>query len=183
MRKIALVTIFVGVAVAGCAATASYIAPPASEIVVDRSLYLAADYSQELKAFLDSGKSQEEAIEAAKVVVAHDFKDPESARFRAIEIRDFQGGKLICGEVNAKNSYGGYVGYQKFLASNLHAMTRSVSDARRATYHGETVAIEEVCGDPASGNVDAYRCPPDVIRRMRESGASDAALLRSCGRL
>ena len=182
LKKNAWAGLVTAALVAGCVVSAPYSAPSAPLEVADRSLYLAADYSQELKAFLDSGKTLDEAVEAAKAVVAYDLKDPESARFRSIEIRDFQGGKLICGEVNAKNSYGGYVGYQKFLASNLHAMMRSVADARRSTSWGETVAIDEACGDPVSENIDTYRCPPDVIGRMREAGASDSDLLRSCGR-
>jgi hypothetical protein len=46
----------------------------------------------------------------AKAAVAHELKDPESAQFRDLK----QYGDLICGEVNAKNSYGGYVGFEPF---------------------------------------------------------------------
>lgn len=40
------------------------------------------------------------------------LKDPASAEFR--DIRKSKNGKYICGEVNAKNSMGGYTGYQGF---------------------------------------------------------------------
>ncbi|WP_149720978.1 hypothetical protein [Alcaligenes faecalis] len=38
------------------------------------------------------------------------LKDPDSAQFR--------NQKGICGEVNAKNSFGGMTGYTRFMASN-----------------------------------------------------------------
>lgn len=42
------------------------------------------------------------------------LKDPESAKFRA----QFVGVSGIpCGEVNSKNSFGGYTGYQRYMAS------------------------------------------------------------------
>ncbi len=150
----------------------------------DRSMYAAADYSQELKAFIDSGKSEDQAIEAAKAIVVHDFKDPESARFRKIELRDFQGGKLVCGEVNGKNSYGAYVGYRKFLASNLHMMLRGASDIGKFKSEGRLTALDYACGSAIqeSNEIDTNRCPPDVIERLRDGGASDESLLFTCGR-
>lgn len=42
------------------------------------------------------------------------LKDPDSAKVRWPA---FQGGTAYCGFFNAKNSYGGYVGYQAFMAS------------------------------------------------------------------
>ena len=42
--------------------------------------------------------------------------DPDSAQFR--NLRNVSKGQepIICGEVNAKNRLGGYVGYRRFLA-------------------------------------------------------------------
>ncbi|MGB3069829.1 MAG: hypothetical protein WBC18_14845 [Ottowia sp.] len=60
-------------------------------------------------------------VATAKREVAKDFKDPESARFRSIGIyksKTGKGGVSVCGEVNAKNSYGAYVGYRKFVFSD-----------------------------------------------------------------
>ncbi|WP_147163975.1 hypothetical protein [Pararhodospirillum oryzae] len=45
------------------------------------------------------------------------MKDPDSALVRNVKVVDFEGGKVVCGEVNAKNSYGAYVGYSAFAAS------------------------------------------------------------------
>jgi len=43
------------------------------------------------------------------------LKDAASAEFRSVAIRQYKGAPLVCGEVNAKNSFGGYGGYQKFI--------------------------------------------------------------------
>lgn len=51
----------------------------------------------------------------------HDvLKDPESARIRGVKVAigglndPLNGSSHVCGEVNAKNSYGGYTGYSPF---------------------------------------------------------------------
>lgn len=43
-------------------------------------------------------------------IVKNSLKDPNSAEFRNIN--------KSCGEVNAKNSYGGYIGFERFYISN-----------------------------------------------------------------
>ncbi len=48
--------------------------------------------------------------------VADQMKDPYGAQFRNWHAFESQKGLLICGEVNAKNSYGGYVGFTHFVA-------------------------------------------------------------------
>lgn len=46
--------------------------------------------------------------------VRRKLKDPESARFRAFTARKTEYGAIVCGFVNAKNSYGGYTGFAPF---------------------------------------------------------------------
>lgn len=54
------------------------------------------------------------AIEEA---VRGELKDPDSAKFKHyVAFRDAKGGIAACGVVNAKNSYGGYVGDAPFRA-------------------------------------------------------------------
>lgn len=53
-------------------------------------------------------------IEATQKSIADSFKDPDSAKFRNVTVLDAGKTKAICGEVNAKNSYGGYVGFRSF---------------------------------------------------------------------
>lgn len=49
-------------------------------------------------------------IERAKKAVLFKLIDPESGRFRSLSV---QGGE-VCGEVNGKNKFGGYTGFQTF---------------------------------------------------------------------
>ena len=61
----------------------------------------------------------EAQAEKAKDAVRHGLKDPDSAQFRDLyevpSMRDDSGSRAVCGEVNARNSYGGYVGFRRFL--------------------------------------------------------------------
>lgn len=50
--------------------------------------------------------------------VAQQLKDPDSAKFRNLEAFDGEQGRVVvCGEVNAKNSFGGYTGFQLFFVA------------------------------------------------------------------
>lgn len=57
-------------------------------------------------------------LDSAKLQVANTLKDPESAKFRDVRFVMHEGGAMICGEVNGKNSYGGYVGFVTFLSDS-----------------------------------------------------------------
>jgi len=52
-------------------------------------------------------------IEKAKSEVNRSLKDPEATRFRNVRVKKGENG-IVIGEFNAKNSFGGYVGYEKF---------------------------------------------------------------------
>lgn len=53
--------------------------------------------------------------EQGKEAIKTKLKDPDSAQFRNVQ---FHAGiaPVTCGEVNAKNSFGGYSGYERFIA-------------------------------------------------------------------
>jgi hypothetical protein len=58
------------------------------------------------------------------------LKDPESAKFRGLFVSQSEPlgdsqlvAPILCGEVNAKNSYGGYVGFRRFYALESGRMT------------------------------------------------------------
>lgn len=53
-------------------------------------------------------------IERAEEKVKERLKDPESARFRNETVREDRDETIVCGEVNAKNSFGGYTGFVPF---------------------------------------------------------------------
>lgn len=52
----------------------------------------------------------------AKRAVASRLKDPGSAQFRNLKrVEQVAGEAAICGEVNGKNSFGGYSGFEEFV--------------------------------------------------------------------
>jgi hypothetical protein len=57
-------------------------------------------------------------IEAAKTVVRDRLKDPDSAQFKnVVVIQNSVGETTICGLYNARNSFGGYIGFKQFGVS------------------------------------------------------------------
>ncbi|MFZ5666929.1 MAG: hypothetical protein ACOY7L_17085 [Pseudomonadota bacterium] len=63
-------------------------------------------------------ESDESIIEAGREAVRATLKDPDSAQFRNEIVGEHDGMAVACGEVNAANSYGGKVGYQRFVMQN-----------------------------------------------------------------
>lgn len=57
-------------------------------------------------------RDMEERIAVAQVSIKEILKDGDSAKFKGLFVRNGN----VCGEVNAKNSFGAYTGYQRFVA-------------------------------------------------------------------
>jgi hypothetical protein len=61
--------------------------------------------------------SETAVIKNAEISLLDKLKDPDSAKFYNVRIlTNSQGKKAVCGQVNSKNSYGGYVGKQDFFS-------------------------------------------------------------------
>ena len=56
-------------------------------------------------------------MEKSKDAARTRLKDPKSAEFKNVYFSDTGGTPMTCGQVNSKNSLGGYTGYQLFVAS------------------------------------------------------------------
>lgn len=72
-------------------------------------------------------------IAKGQEAIAGKLKDPSSAQFRKLLFHQSSDGiPVACGEVNSKNSLGGYTGYQKFIAagasSDMAFLEEEVSD-------------------------------------------------------
>ncbi|QDH70866.1 hypothetical protein [Marilutibacter alkalisoli] len=63
-------------------------------------------------------------VARAQESVKRELKDPSSAQFRDVARYRNDGRDVLCGEVNAKNSYGGYVGFRSFLVVDDVAILR-----------------------------------------------------------
>lgn len=75
--------------------------------------------------------SDQQRIEAAQKRVASELRDPTGAEFRNSRIKD----GWVCGEVNGKNAYGGYTGFQRFVVGpdsvSLEENTKDDATARQ----------------------------------------------------
>lgn len=78
--------------------------------------------------------------ETLKNRVATTLNDPQSAQFRNIKLSADE--KFLCGEINAKNQLGGYVGFRPFAVSddfdyiadeNLLGLTMLLKEPAKAT--------------------------------------------------
>lgn len=68
------------------------------------------------------------------------LKDPDSAQFKALKVfRRDDDYIAVCGEVNAKNSYGGYAGFTPFVA---HISWANLPEGKHA-YEGIGAMINE----------------------------------------
>jgi hypothetical protein len=68
-------------------------------------------------------------LERARAAVSARLRDPYSARFEGLYVlRGSTGGRSVCGMVNAKNAFGGYVGNTAFhfMTPNLVMMANDV---------------------------------------------------------
>lgn len=80
----------------------------------------------------------------AKAGIASSLRDPSSAQFRNLHgYATSQGDRIVCGEYNAKNGFGGYVGFASFYAR----------------LRGETVANTQIdyMADAACNEADSGR--------------------------
>lgn len=66
-------------------------------------------------------------LKAATAAVGQGLKDPSSVQLRNVKVRVDPDRTLarICGEFNAKNGYGAYVGFQKFYGDIMEGNDRT----------------------------------------------------------
>lgn len=83
--------------------------------------------------------ASEELVQEAKQKVSSNFKDPYSAVFEGVYMGNAANGDpVVCGTVNAKNSYGAFVGRRRFY---YLPGTPYVDDGRN-----QDVVLHALCG-------------------------------------
>lgn len=69
-----------------------------------------------------NGKTLIENTVDARIAVRARLKDPASAQWGAITVADRTGETVVCGTVNARNGFGGYMGEQSFMVTGSEAV-------------------------------------------------------------
>ena len=75
-----------------------------------RHRLMTAIFVTSITSLLTTGCGQQAKVDEVKEAVRDRLKDPNSAQFSNVKVVE----GLVCGEVNAKNSFGGYAGRQRF---------------------------------------------------------------------
>lgn len=83
----------------------------------------------------------DEIMKEARTVITKDLKDPVTAQFRGEFIRKFTNARgkdvfIVCGEVNAKNSYGGYVGFAPYYFASTGKTGRIRNNTNAEVFDG-----------------------------------------------
>lgn len=117
MKKLIYI-LLAGILLSGCASHPFVVAEKSS-------MKLVKNISENVKADIENGHSENEIIEKSKTIIAGMLRDPESAKFRNVRLVQYLDGAVVCGEVNGKNAFGGYAGYSDFVAGT------STGDIRR----------------------------------------------------
>ncbi len=84
-------------------------------------------------------------LKRAKAAVKEQLNDADSAKFRNLKVRNGDKGKIVCGEVNAKNRFGGYVGFQHFIAIGNSAAVFDREGDEAAIELGQRPVWESKC--------------------------------------
>jgi hypothetical protein len=85
-------------------------------------------------------------VAAVRDGVTKSLKDPESARFGRMIGGRTSGGVMVCGYVNAKNSFGGYIGEKPFHGVILGSdNASSFAVTGMGGQDNETGAVFEIC--------------------------------------
>ena len=90
----------------------------------------------------------------SKDAVLSTLKDPDSAQFQNV--------KGYCGEVNSKNSYGGYVGFKRYVAMDSAVLLENSDDVDPETF---AIAWEAHCTPNKLSVKDRSECVKDAYNQ------------------
>ncbi len=109
----------------------------------------------------ERARIEAEEIKSAQEIASRDLLDPSSVQFRDVLVRHqhatsaaFGNAPVVCGELNAKNSYGAYVGFKRFVVGSRPAK-----------------AVLESEGMPAAE--DRAAAQRDCLAELRDTGDSE----------
>lgn len=90
----------------------------------------------------------------SKEAVLSTLKDPDSAQFQNI--------KGYCGEVNSKNSYGGYVGFKRYVSIDGAVLLENSEDVEPETF---AIIWEAHCTSNSLSIKDRSKCVTDAYNQ------------------
>jgi len=109
------------------------------------SLALAEEYSKVTQEYYEK-HGEQVTISAGKEAVKANLKDPNSAEFKNIRLVKYLNGHVVCGSVNAKNSFGGYTGFTPFIACPMHSIMLNNKSEHKKVNDSANDALYAACG-------------------------------------
>lgn len=104
------------------------------------------DLSAEITGMHVKKFGQDKTITEIKKFISDSLKDPSSAQFKNFRLVDFAGGKLACGELNGKNSYGAYTGFTPFVAGVADYTEKYTKSNDQAYRDAKNAGLYAACG-------------------------------------
>jgi hypothetical protein len=139
LKRSAIAVCTVAAMTIGCASNHEYFkAKVASKMLIDANLADKASASFEQVA---EEHGEPAAIERSLAKARDELRDPDSAKIRNQFVAKYKGKRILCGEINGKNTYGAYTGYTKFIAGPSAA---KVSDGGSMSADGRPIYVEIV---------------------------------------
>jgi hypothetical protein len=127
----------------GCGATAQTNQSPYQGLYnqrIDEVQSMAAEVEASLKKL-----APQEVLSKVMQNIAYGLKDPDSAKFRNMRFVKYNGRTVVCGEVNSKNSYGGYVGFENFVAGLTSSQAMSSTNYQTTSGSADSAGFRTYC--------------------------------------
>ena len=150
-----------------------------------RFLRVAKYRASELDGFIKSGVAPTDLVAKILDVVTSSLANPKDVQYQDVRIKPFQGGRILCGEVNAKNLSGAYIGFRKFYASNSSVVFETSSDKNPGRARASNAGLYAACTALFNeGDVHPTgACDAETIERLRRSGFTVSDVISTCGSL
>ncbi|HDS0926287.1 TPA: hypothetical protein QDZ23_000902 [Pseudomonas putida] len=92
-------------------------------------------------------EATKQQIAYAKDKASYDLLDPQSAQFRNLyAVSSGNGHDYVCGEINAKNSYGAYTGFKRFYVDSIGNVQLDTPDNQLGDI------VPSICNKPRKGH-------------------------------
>ena len=132
----------------------------------EKAKIASADQATQSEA-AEKNRILQEFVAKSKEALVRGYKDPSSVQFGSLVVSDKPKlgpeWRALCGTVNAKNSYGGYVGVKRFYVNWTGPGAPEVwnEGARTANWRGSRKAAEDI--ESAENELYKLTCEPSAV--------------------
>ncbi|MEN2980254.1 hypothetical protein P7L78_26385 [Tistrella bauzanensis] len=143
-------------ALAACATQPSYAPPPVDPVQSMRNYHKGVE-RRAIASIRDlataAAADPADTFEDHTITKAREMmKDPDATQFRNVRIVPYgAGGRLACGEINGKNSYGAYTGFVRFAGTPAEVQIEATGGSNNWLNQSLSAGITDACGSGQAG--------------------------------